>query len=187
MIDFNKEFKTERLHIRPSSIEDVDQLFSLTGDQKMWTYFTADLSNRFDFEKWLKAGIESKERLALTVIDLKSGSMIGSTSIGNISSRDKRAEIGWTWLGKESQGKGLNAQVKLLLMEYLFDECDMERVEIKTDVLNMPARKAVEKIGFVEEGVLRSHTQMIKDRRRDTIFYSMLAAEWAEKKNELKH
>jgi len=63
----------------------------------------------------------------------------------------------------------------------------MQRVEIKTDVLNIPARKAVAKIGMVEEGVLRSHTQMIRNRRRDSIFYSLLKSEWkgVKEKNKL--
>jgi RimJ/RimL family protein N-acetyltransferase len=54
----------------------------------------------------------------------------------------------------------------------------MKRVEIKTDVLNLPARKALQKIGAVEEGILRSHTLMTHGRRRDTIYYSFLEGEW---------
>ena len=59
-------------------------------------------------------------------------------------------------------------------MQYLFEACGFERVELKTDVLNVPARKAMLKLGLVEEGILRSHTQMIHNRRRDTICYSLL-------------
>jgi len=55
---------------------------------------------------------------------------------------------------------------------------DFERVEFKTDVLNMPARKALLKFGAKEEGVLRSHTLMNHNRRRDTIYYSVLKSEW---------
>jgi len=62
----------------------------------------------------------------------------------------------------------------------------MQRVEIKTDVLNMAARKAVAKIGMVEEGILRSHTQMIRNRRRDSIFYSLLKSEWEGVKEKNK-
>jgi len=181
MIDFNKEFKTSSLYIRPSRLEDVEEMFSLTTDPEMWKFFTSDLSIKEDLVDWVNVGINDNGRLALTVIDIKANKIIGATSIGNISSRDRRAEIGWTWLGKSFQGKGLNAQIKLLLVQYLFDECGLERIELKTDVLNIAARKAMAKIGFVEEGVLRSHTQMINNRRRDTIFYSMLNSEWQVK------
>jgi RimJ/RimL family protein N-acetyltransferase len=52
------------------------------------------------------------------------------------------------------------------------------RVECKTDVLNIPARKALVKINMTEEGILRSHTLMTNNRRRDTIYYSILKSEW---------
>jgi len=178
MIDYKKEFHSENLYIRPSDKEDVEAMIEQTSDPAMWVYFTADLSDKEELKKWLMAGIEDVTRVPFTVIEKDSNTIIGATSIGNISLRDRRAEIGWTWLGKAYQGAGINYKVKLVLLEYLFEECEMERVELKTDVLNMPARKAVEKIGFVEEGVLRSHTQMIRNRRRDTIFYGILKDEW---------
>ena len=140
----------------------------------MWYYFTSGLSLQEELSKWITA----KSRLALTIIQKSSQKVIGSTSIGNLSVRDRRAEIGWTWLGKDYQGKGYNAEVKQELLHYLFDILNLERVELKTDVLNQPARKSLEKFGFVKEGVLRSHTQMIRNRRRDTIFYSLLKNEW---------
>jgi RimJ/RimL family protein N-acetyltransferase len=53
----------------------------------------------------------------------------------------------------------------------------MLRVEFKTDVLNLPARQALLRLGATEEGVLRSHTLMAYGRRRDTIYYSFLKGE----------
>ena len=105
---------------------------------------------------------------------------MGSTSFGNISLRDKRAEIGWTWIGQNYQGKGINSEIKYLMIKYLFETLDFERVELKTDVLNIKARKALLRIGLKEEGVLRSHTLMTHGRRRDTVYYSLLKSEWEE-------
>ena len=122
--------------------------------------------------------IKNKKRLAFSIIDKQTNSLVGSTSIGNISERDKRVEIGWTWLGREFQGKGINDQAKYMLLKYCFEELHCERVEFKTDILNVPARNALKRIGAVEEGVLRSHTLMTNNRRRDTIYYSILRQEW---------
>jgi RimJ/RimL family protein N-acetyltransferase len=66
------------------------------------------------------------------------------------------------------------------MLKYAFKTIDFERVEIKTDVLNLPARNALLRIGAKEEGVLRSHTLMTHGRRRDTIYYSILKSEWSE-------
>ena len=181
MVDFELILQTAEVLLRPLLKEDFGQLVDLTNDQSMWTYFTSDLSDKAVLRDWIADAIlqkENKTRLPFAVIDKASRKIVGSTSFGNISYRDKRIEIGWTWLGKEYQGKGINNQVKYLMISYCFEVLDFERVEFKTDVLNIPARKALSRIGMTEEGVLRSHTLMTHDRRRDTIFYSVLKSEW---------
>ncbi len=162
---------------------DTEDFSKLCGERSMWTWFTCDLSVREELEHWLGEALSEmaeKKRLALTIIDKKSKAIAGSTSIGNISVRDKRAEIGWTWIARDFQGKGLNQAVKHALLKYCFEENDFERIEFKTDVLNIHARRALSAMGMVEEGVLRSHTLMTKDRRRDTIYYSVLRGEWKD-------
>ena len=184
-MDFNIELQTEDVKLRPIIKEDFNQLIHLTKDESMWIYFTSDLSVAGILENWISdaimQGIE-KKRLAFAIIDKKQNQVIGSTSFGNISNYDKRIEIGWTWIGKKFQGKGFNDQIKYLMIKYCFEELCFERVELKTDVLNVPARKAMLRIGLTEEGILRSHTLMTHNRRRDTIYYSVLKSEW----NELK-
>lgn len=178
MIDFNKTFETDRVIIRPMQMDDFAEMQALTTDSDQWIYFTSDLSVPTELEAWIRSGVEDETRLAMTVIDRASGAVIGSTSIGNVSPRDRRAEIGWTWVCKSHHGKGFNRHVKVVLLRYLFEDCALERVEFKTDVLNTAARKAMQKIGLVEEGILRSHTQMTRNRRRDSIFYSALKTDW---------
>jgi RimJ/RimL family protein N-acetyltransferase len=157
------------------------QFKELTKDKSMWLYFTSDLSEEVELAAWVDSALKqiaNKSRLAFSIVNKTDNEVIGSTSFGNISARDKRIEIGWTWLGKKNQGKGANNLAKHLMLEHCFESLGLERVEFKTDVLNLPARKSLVKIGMVEEGVLRSHTLMTHDRRRDTIFYSILKPEW---------
>ncbi|HRX11815.1 MAG TPA: GNAT family protein, partial [Draconibacterium sp.] len=123
-------------------------------------------------------GKEAKTRLPFTVILKENNMVTGATSFGNFSVRDKRIEIGWTWFGPQFWGKGINTQAKYLMLKYCFEVLELERVELKTDVLNVPARNALLRMNITEEGVLRSHTLMTKGRRRDTIYYSVLKNEW---------
>ena len=156
----------------------------LTTSTQMWYYFPSDLSNSETLQQWIKVAIQDLENgksLPFTILDKRNNEIIGSTRIFNLSKRDSRVEIGWTWIAKKHQGTGINGHVKKLLFKYLFTETDTLRIEFKTDVLNIPARKAMEKVGLREEGILRSHTLMINNRRRDTIYYSILKDEW---KNE---
>lgn len=186
MIDFDLKLQTEDFLLRPLMAEDIGYFAKLTADKQMWIYFTNDLSDRPELENWVNEALIQKEnhaRLPFTIVDKKTGDILGSTSFGNISYRDKRIEIGWTWLGKKYRGKGVNEKIKYLMLRYCFEDQDFLRVEFKTDVLNIPARKALLKINMIEEGILRSHTLMTNGRRRDTIYYSILKSEWTEIKS----
>lgn len=169
--------ENEKVLLRPMTRQDFPLLQSLTSDPDMWIYFTHDLSIPDEFDQWAEPHF-LEDRLQFVVIEKASGKIAGATAFGNYSARDQRVEIGWTWLGKGFQGTGINQSMKKLMLDYCFGELKLKRVEIKTDVLNMPARMALLKFGAVEEGILRSHTLMTHGRRRDTIYYSLLAGEW---------
>ena len=119
-----------------------------------------------------------KQRYPFAIFDKLNNRFVGSTSFGNISTKDKRLEIGWTWIDKESQGTGLNKYCKHLLLSYAFEKLIMQRVEFKTDNRNNQSKKAIGKIGGTFEGILRSHTVMRNGYRRDTAYYSILKHEW---------
>lgn len=179
--NFSIQLKNDIIRLRPIQAEDAAAFAPLTTDSSTWIYFTSDLSVKHELHAWVNQALldlQNKVRLPFTLLINATNEIAGSSSLGNISYRDKRIEIGWTWIAKQFQEKGINKEMKLLMMQYCFEELGMERVEFKTDVLNMPARKALLKLGAVEEGILRSHTLMTHERRRDTIYYSVLRSEW---------
>lgn len=180
MLERNLILENEIVLLRPLVRQDFPLLQALTTDPAMWIYFTQDLSIPVEFEEWAEPHF-NEERLQFTVIEKSSGKPVGSTAFGNYSARDRRVEIGWTWLGKDFWGTGINQAMKKVMLDYCFGTWKLKRVEIKTDVLNLPARGALNKLGAVEEGVLRSHTLMTHERRRDTIYYSLIEGEWLKK------
>jgi len=177
MLDANLVLQNDQILLRPISEQDFSLLQDLANDPSLWIYFTQDLSIEADFLKWVEPAMQG-QRLQFVVIDKSSQFIVGSSAFGNYSPADQRIEIGWTWLGKAFHGSGINKQMKILMVRYCFEILKLKRVEVKTDVLNQPARKALAKMGFVEEGILRSHTQMTHHRRRDTIYYSLLDSEF---------
>ncbi|MEB2779166.1 GNAT family protein [Algoriphagus sp. C2-6-M1] len=177
MIDRDLLLENDRILLRAITKEDLPSLMLLTNDSSLWKYFTYDLSIPDEFKEWAKPALAS-QRLQFVVWDKRINQVVGSTAFGNYSTRDERIEIGWTWLGRQFHGKGINQSMKLLMLKYCFETLKLKRVEFKTDVLNIPARKALLKFGAVEEGILRSHTLLTHGRRRDTIYYSVLENEW---------
>lgn len=177
--DFTLE--TPRVQLRLLKPEDVHALKILTKNADIWKYFTFDLSDDTALMNWIDealAGRRAFNRMPFLIIDKDNNQICGSTSYGNISFYDKRIEIGWSWLGIDFMGTGVNRNAKFALLSHAFEALQMERVEVKTDYLNERARAALLKIGMYEEGVLRSHMLMHSNRRRDTVYYSIIRDEW---------
>jgi N-acetyltransferase len=175
------ELETPRIVLRLLRGEDGQALSAISGDSRIWTYFTRNLALESEMKAWIAAALEERaaeKRMPFAVMDKETRRLCGSTSLGNISFYDKRVEIGWSWLGTEFMGTGINHHAKFLLLSYAFEVMGMERVEIKTDNLNERSKAALRKIGAREEGVLRSHMLMFDGRRRDSVYFSILKPEW---------
>jgi RimJ/RimL family protein N-acetyltransferase len=173
--------ETPRVVLRLISQQDIEHFSRITKDKEIWKYFTRDLSDDVTLERWVEEAWAERangKRMPFTIIDKDTKNICGSTSYGNISFYDKRVEIGWSWLGTEYIGTGVNRHAKFALLSFAFEVMKMERVEVKTDNLNERAKAALLKIGMKPEGVLRSHMQMHSDRRRDSIYFSILKNEW---------
>jgi len=167
--------------LRPITTDDITAFKEIAMNPEIWKFTPNRISNEKELVDFVEQSVDLRnkhERVTFTITDKRTNAVMGSTSYFNISEKDKRLEIGATWLGKNYQGTGVNKICKFLLMRFAFEELKFERVELKTDVLNQQSRKAILKIGAVEEGILRSHTLMHDGRRRDTIYYSILKNEW---------
>lgn len=106
------------------------------------------------------------------------GQLAGSTRYGDLRAAHSGLEIGWTWLTPEHWRTGVNRRMKRLLLAHAFEEMKMERVQLKTDILNTRSQRAIEGIGGVREGVLRSHMRRADGTMRDTVMYSLTRGEW---------
>ncbi|MCZ6776979.1 MAG: GNAT family N-acetyltransferase, partial [Ignavibacteria bacterium] len=125
--------------------------------EEIWKYSTNNLTTKEALEEFISVALAERKAggsYPFVICDKKKKATAGSTRYGNISWKDKRIEIGWTWLGVDFQRTGLNRACKHVLLKYAFESLEMERVEFKTDVLNQQARQALLKIGAKEEGVL---------------------------------
>ncbi|MEO8582297.1 MAG: GNAT family protein [Flavitalea sp.] len=188
---FNKFFpqkfvlETPRVILRPLLFDDYTGLLPISVSAEIFKYFTKDLSDPKELENWMTEAFADKElfkRMPFLIYDKDAKQTAGSTSYGNISFYDKRVEIGWTWLGTEFIGTGLNKHAKFALLCYAFEVMKMERVEVKTDALNERSKSALLKVGMIPEGILRNHMQMHSDRRRDSMYFSIIRNEWPERK-----
>ncbi|MFG2967837.1 MULTISPECIES: GNAT family N-acetyltransferase [unclassified Streptomyces] len=180
----------ENAHVRltPLTPGDREAIRAVAMAPEIWRYFVSLVETDADFEAFFDATLadHAAGRRAVHVItDLRTGRVAGSMSYGNMAEADARLEIGWSWLGLDFQGQGVNRWAKYLLLEHAFERMAAERVEFKTDELNVQARQGLRNIGAREEGTLRSFNFMPGGRRRNAVFYSILRAEWPEVKRQL--
>lgn len=153
----------------------------ILNEPDLLTYSPSMVRNQTELNAYFEMALAEKAAgvgLPFLIFDKIKNQYAGSTRFGNISLKDQRLEIGWTWIGKAFQGTGLNQKCKSLLLQYAFETLQCERVELKADARNWQSRKAMEKIGAKYEGCLRSHTLMPDGWRRDTVYYSILRAEY---------
>jgi N-acetyltransferase len=189
MIPADLILETKRAILRPVSVADYDTFLNLARqDSDMWYYFTFNLGDEKQLQRWFEMAFTDKAantRRPFTIIDKQTGQISGSSSLGNISMHDLRAEIGWSWLGKNFRSTGLNRHAKYAMMKYAFEELNFERIEFKTDFMNERARQGLRKVGGIEEGILRNHMTMWNNRRRTSVYYSVLKDEWPQLKETI--
>jgi N-acetyltransferase len=124
--------------------------------------------------------------LPFTVFD-GSGKIVGMTTYMNIDAANRRVEIGSTWYGKSAQRGPLNTQCKLLLLTHAFETLDCIAVEFRTHFFNHQSRNAIERLGAKQDGILRSHQVAPNGTLRDTVVYSITAAEWPTVRTHLNY
>jgi len=87
-------------------------------------------------------------------------------------------EIGYTWLTRSAIRTAVNTEAKLLMLTHAFETWQVLRVCFHTDARNNRSRAALERIGGKFEGILRAHRMAADYTARDSVRYSILAAEW---------
>ena len=180
--------ENEFVQLRPIEAGDIEQFRSIAFEPEIWRYFVFHIASEEDLAKFIQSSINDRAagvRVALAIIARQANRIAGSMSFGNMAEPDGRLEIGWSWLGRDFRGTRINKWSKYLMLAYAFEELACERVEFKTDALNVRARKGLLKIGAKEEGTLRSYNLMPDNRRRDAVYYSILKQEWPHVKGML--
>ncbi|MEH1015331.1 GNAT family protein [Micromonospora sp. CPCC 206060] len=177
----------DRVVLRRVRIGDLAEFGQIAYHEDIWRYFVSRIATPADLDQFIETAVHdtlSGSRIVFAIVDRETGRIAGSTAYGNISESERRLEIGWSWVAPAARRTGLNRATKLALLDHAFDVLGCERVEFKTDVLNVAARAGLAGIGAQEEGVLRSFNYMPGGRRRDVVYYSILRDEWPAVRRE---
>jgi RimJ/RimL family protein N-acetyltransferase len=177
------------VRLAPLTLDDLDALWEVGQDPDLWTWTPYHLNTREEMHTYIQTALNWQEigtALPFVTIEQRTDRIVGSTRFGNIDVRNRRVEIGWTWIGKAWQRTPVNTEAKFLMLQHAFEEWGCIRVELKTDALNVRSRTAILRLGAKEEGILRHHMITDSGRLRNSVYYSIINDEWPEVKNRLQ-
>lgn len=104
------------------------------------------------------------------------GELVGAIGCHPIDRPNRFCSLGY-WISAGHQGKGTITRCCLHLLDYLFDEAGLHRVEIRCGTGNTRSRAIPQRLGFRHEGVLRD-AEWVNDRWLDLEVWSMLERDW---------
>jgi RimJ/RimL family protein N-acetyltransferase len=178
------------VRLEPLAADHIPDLLHAARDERIWQYmFYGNLAEREPMEAFIHNAIRQRDLgtdLPFAVIHNATGKAIGSTRFRDICLKHMKLEIGGTWYASEYQRSGVNLECKYLLMRHAFETFGTLRVQFKTDIRNTRSRQSLEKLGAVQEGILRRSAIMPDGLVRDTAVYSILDTEWGMVKQGLE-
>jgi N-acetyltransferase len=177
-------------HVRlePLHPQHRDGLAAAIRDGELWKLFVTRVPHPDELDEFYSGAAAGwAAGLAFATIDRASGAVIGSTRFMQANLRNKRAEIGFTFLARSHQRTHANTEAKLLMLTHAFDVLQLNRVEFLTDFLNNASRSAIERLGARQEGILRSHMVMADGRVRDSVLFSIVRGDWPGVQQKLRH
>lgn len=182
----------ERLRLRPYATADAEELHAISNgepvtrlgrsvstydaDELVWRFMPAGpFAGHSQVAQYHDFLASLEDSLVFSVVETSSGELLGSTSYLANEPTHLKIEIGNVWYTPAVQGTGINAEATTLLVNQAIG-LGYQRVEWKCHAANHRSRRAAEKLGFKFEGTQDAH-YIHKDRRRDTAWYRLLAAE----------
>lgn len=179
------------VRLDPVTPEDAHGLYAVWSDPEVYRHgflmserLTGLAQAREAVEVQLAARPARPGRTAYTVRLLgdtalgAAGTVVGTSSLGDVDLPTEQVHLGWTTYGSRWWGTVVNPETKLLLLGHAFDDCGFGRVRLQTDVLNLRSQAAIARLGAVHEGVLRRMVRRADGSWRDTVVFSILADEW---------
>ena len=179
------------LELRPLERADAAGLAEAGSDPEVWRFLrigpghpptTGEMATFIDE---LLAMQEKGELLAFAMVLRSSGALVGIVRFLDIDRPNRAVELG-TWIDSRYWRTPLNAESKLLVLGYAFEEEQVHRVQLKTDERNVRSQRAIERLGAVPEGRLREAHLVRGNFFRTSLYYSILAGEWPAVKQHLE-
>lgn len=175
--------ETQRLILRPVTADDAEAVFLYCSNPNITRYTLFETHETIEHSRWFvndyaHSRYTSKEPdpLGIVIKNDPVGMLVGALGAHWASQPNGTMELGYS-LAEPFWGRGFVVEAARTLIDYLFSEFAVERLQARVFAGNEASERVVQKLGFTKEGVLRS---LILRRGRwwDIVVYSLLRSEW---------
>ncbi|MFX3635166.1 MAG: GNAT family N-acetyltransferase [Candidatus Pristimantibacillus sp.] len=163
-------------------LDHAEEFFRLTDENRTalrewlpWLDGTTNVEHTRDFIR--STQIPFPENSGMNLVIMYKGSIAGTIGIHHIDLVNRKTTIGY-WLGEAYQGQGIMTKCCKALIDYIFNELELNRVEIGAAEGNEKSRAIPERLGFVQEGIVRQE-EWLYDHFVDIVIYGMLKEDWS--------
>ena len=176
--------ETERLRLRPYSLDDVDDVLSYASDPE-WARYLGPVPQPYtkaDAEEFLAGKLSQDRKNRASWAIEYAGSAIGGVDIG-FDIRNRVGTIGYS-IARRLWGTGLATEAAGAVIDASFAACpELNRIQATTDERNLGSLRVMEKLGMVREGFLRQD-QYVRSEFRNTVWCGLLRCEWVALKHK---
>jgi ribosomal-protein-alanine N-acetyltransferase len=149
----------ENFMLRLAVQDDAEQLYKLGEDPAVTRFFSwgpyTSMEQPQKYIEDLQAKRDNGSLLEFVIVERETDAIVGVTGLTEFSKRDRRAVVG-SWLGHKHWGTGVNVASKSLVLGLGFRHLGLERISSYSHVRNGRSKAALERIGFVGEGILHA-------------------------------
>jgi RimJ/RimL family protein N-acetyltransferase len=177
-----------RVRLEPLTPAHQDGLAAAAADGRLWELWYTSVPGPEETARYIAdalAGQQAGHMLPWAVRELATGAIAGTTRYHDILPQVDRVEIGYTWYAARWQRSHVNTACKLLLLTHAFDTVGCRVVGLRTDGFNFASQRAIAALGARKDGVIRHHMARRDGSVRDTVMFSILAAEWPDVRRHL--
>jgi RimJ/RimL family protein N-acetyltransferase len=176
------------VRLEPLASTHSDALAAAAADGRLWELWYTAVPEPEKTATYIDDALKGQtagHMLPWAVRELTSDEIVGSTRYHDIVAPINRVEIGYTWYAGRWQRSHVNTACKLLLLGHAFDTLGCEVVGLRTDNFNFASQRAIAALGAHKDGVIRHHLARRDGTARDSVMFSILAAEWRDVKRHL--
>lgn len=185
----SKTLETERLLLRKTEEQDLKKLWEILLDRDISRYYlTCKINDNWEDEKkWQYKKLEraaNPDMFCWTIVRKDNNEVIGQITVQDGTTIDKSIrDIGW-FISKTNQRKGYAYEAASKVLNYMFKEVEINKIETSVAMINPASWGLMEKLGFKRLETTHKNKYYFVEEKVDSYEYELTKEEYESVNNK---